>query len=188
MGVAVRIIGIDPSLAATGLAVIDIESSRVVAWRCIRTKPTDDFLKTHDFARRLAEIALEVRMFCAAYPGIIAVEGQVGASMGKASIANVGKLMAAYGAVIGALPSRPLIVLPSIVKKRVGKMADASKGECFANAMVTLHGVPAEYPSGGRAAKEAVEDAVCVALAAMPEVEQVLALTGGTALRGNAAI
>lgn len=173
-------IGIDPSLTNTGLAAIDVDAGRVVAWKCIRTEPDAKLKPTEDLARRLILIASEVAKFCTQHRGVIVVEGQVGSSFGKGSSqGSTGLLMAAYGATLGALPTKPVVLHSATVKSRLLKgQKFSSTKEAKMAAWIAAKEILSDFPEDPKtkAALEAVHDAVATAIAGMPELRQVQAL------------
>lgn len=178
---SILILGVDPSLTACGLAAVDLEAGKVLAWKCIRTEPDAKFKATEDLARRLREVAGEVKAFCAEYKGVPAIEGQMGSSFGKmSSMSTVGMLMAAYGAVLASLPTKPIVIHPSTVKSRLIGQAETkrtgkeAKEAAWAAARVYFTSFPPE-PST-KVAREAVHDAVVMCVAALPEIQQLEAM------------
>ena len=167
-----RVVAIDPSLTGTGICAVDLDTRSIRAWECIRTAPSKTAgRRTDDLARRLTEVAAGVSAFLARWPGVVVLEAQTPSSHGRASMANAGLLMAAYGACIGALGGRkPIILMPSEVRRRVTGRTGATKTEAWMAAKAHFSSYP--DPLRSRAALEAVHDAVCVALAARPELHR----------------
>lgn len=165
-----RLLGLDPSLSATGMAALDLDARKVVAWKCVRTKVGGQKLKMNDLAERLRLIATETQAFCALHQGMPVIEGQIGSSYGRSNIPTTFKLGAAYGAVLGALPTHPLVLSPAAIKKRVTGDAGASKAEAWKAASAFFDRLP-PLPKG-KVAQEAVQDAVVAAVAGRRELEQ----------------
>lgn len=167
-----RVIGIDPSLTATGIAAIDLLSKQVVAWTCIQTKPNPNLKKMEDTARRVIQIRDGIRTFLDEHHGVHVVEGLAGYK-GQGSVGSAFKMGLGYAVVLGTLPGKPVIVPAASVKERLLGKGQGGKRECFEAAMKGLHGHP-EWPKN-KPSREAVRDAVSVAIAAKPELEQILA-------------
>lgn len=173
-----KVIGIDPSLSATGLAYMDPDEGKVLAWRCVRTKPMDDATKTDDFVRRLTDLAFEVRRFCTEHKGAVAIEAQSGWGGDRGGMPQVFKLGAGYGAVLGSIPTRPIAIQPQMVKHRLGIEAKIDKkllkGETWNAAKRFFTDFPSEPTN--KVSREAVHDAVAVGVAALPELDRLKAL------------
>ncbi len=106
-----------------------------------------------------------------AWPSAVAIEGQVGASFGAASMANVGQLMMAYGAILAAIEKLPIVLMPAQVKSRCTGRPGASKEEAWQAAskhFTSFPPLPRAKPD-----REAVQDAVAVAVASLPEVQRI---------------
>jgi Holliday junction resolvasome RuvABC endonuclease subunit len=177
-----KIIALDPSLTATGMAALDFQARRVLAWDCVRTKPDNGVgRKTDDLARRVREVFQGVADFIEANQGALAIEAQTASSYGQASLKNVGMLMAGYSACIcaGAMyGKKPILVMPATVKHRVTGHKGASKQEAWNHAAKHFTSLP-PLPSS-KVPREAVQDAVAVGLAALPELQQFHDFTGAT--------
>lgn len=176
-----RIVGIDPSLTATGLAYMDLDSKEVLDWKCVRTKPMKDETKTEDFARRLFDISVEVRRYCVEHPGAVAIEAQAGWGGGAASMANVFKLGCGYGAVLASIPTRPFPIAPQMVKHRLGVASGLDKTVVKDAAWDAAKRFFCKFPMepSNKPSREAVRDAVCVAVAALPELDRHKAMFPG---------
>lgn len=173
-----RIVAVDPSLTCTGLAAIDVSAGRVVEWKVLTSKPGGSGKgKTDDMADRLWRLGQEFRAFHRVHGGVIVIEGQVGASMGRAGMGSVFKLGAAYGAFLGACETRPIIIPPATVKHRLTGRMGATKSECYLKALEAFdlqgpgHLLTPPLPKS-QAHQEAVQDAVSVAAAALSDVQQ----------------
>jgi Holliday junction resolvasome RuvABC endonuclease subunit len=181
-----KVIALDPSLTATGMAALDFQARRVIAWDCVRTKPDNGVgRKTDDLARRVSEVFQGVADFIEANRGALAIEAQVASSFssrkikGMASMKNVGMLMAGYSACIcaGAMyGKKPILVMPATVKHRVTGHKGASKQEAWNHAAKHFTSLP-PLPSS-KVPREAVQDAVAVGLAALPEMQQIVDFKG----------
>lgn len=176
-----RIIAVDPSLTATGLAALDFQARKVVAWECVRTQPDNRVgRKTDDLARRVFEVFQGVSDFIEANQGALAIEAQAPSSHNnKASMKNVGMLMAGYAACISAgamYGKKPILVMPSVVRHRVTGHKGSSKQESWQHAAKHFTSFP-PLPKT-KPAREAVQDAVAVGLAALPELQQFTDFTG----------
>jgi len=174
-------LGIDPSLSATGIAALDLEAGKVLDWEAIITSVGDSKSERalEDMASRLHDIGSRVRAFCARHQGVVVIEGQSSSSFGgPAGMAGVGKLMAAYGAIIASLPRKPVVLHPVTVKKRVTGHKDASKEAAWQAALMFVPDHPPLPKS--KKAQEAVKDAVITAIAGMPEINQIYSRTPDT--------
>lgn len=156
---------------------MDLKARKVVAWECVRTKPDPTAgRKTDDLVRRLTDLSRGVSTFLEQHKGVVAIEAMTPSSYaGKSSLSTVGLLMSSYGAIIGCLRGRkPVALMPHIVKARVVGRKDSSKAETWLHTSKHFTSFPPSPKS--KAAREAVEDATAVGLAAMPELQQFLAL------------
>lgn len=171
----------DPSLTGTGLAALDFKARKVVDWECIRTKPEKSLgRKTDDMARRVAVIFHGAADFIERNKGAVAIEAQTASSYGnKASMKNVGALMLGYAACLSAAAmygKKPILVMPGVVKSRVTGHKGASKQEAWDHAAKHFTSFP-PLPST-KPAREAVQDAVAVGLAALEDLQQLQDFTG----------
>lgn len=165
------VIGIDPSLTATGIAALDFESQQVTAWRAIRTDPDNKFrLKSEDLMRRALQIKTAIQDFTRQHRGIAAMEVQVSGSMGKRNENAAAKVALAYGTILGSIPGNPVLVMPTEVKRRLTGSPGSSKEQCWDACRSQLRKTPEELRS--KVDREAVHDAVSVAFACRQEFEQ----------------
>lgn len=165
-----NLIGIDPSLTATGIArIVDDE---VVDWTTLRTKPGAD-KKMDDVVRRVYEVSNGVREFMARDrgPTLVCIEGQVASSFGKASLKNVGMLMAAFGGVIGVCQAQPLVIAPGEIRRRLRGRGEVSKDEIRGYCKAHFGDAHPKEPKT-KGEREAVWDAVAVVLAMEPEIDR----------------
>lgn len=171
-----NIIGIDPSLTATGIAAIDLQHMDIVDWACIHTKPDANMKKIPDTARRVLEIRDGIRTFQERNRGLIAIEAQVPSAMGKKNAkSSFGKGLA-YGISIGLTTALPIIVTPREMRVRRGLTVNASKTELWNACLKELAVVDGLEELKTIPMREAVHDAAAVALAAKLEAEQLQAL------------
>lgn len=165
-----RLLAIDPSLTATGFAILDLTGDRenVLALDFVATKPDTksrhvyqadkDGARVDDIADKLLALIDQYR------PDLVASEAPAGSQH-----ANSAKALAlAYGAIRGALRARgvtPLMVQAHHAKKAATGDKAASK-EAVIGAMQTRFVVQL---AGSKAKREALADALSVACAAMGE-------------------
>lgn len=174
------VVGVDPSLARTGIAII--QGDVVLDWKVIKSEVDGSEKKMDDLARRIHELGSAYRTFVAPYvheKPVFCVEGQVAASFGdkKMGPATPFKMGVAYGAILASSPSPPLVINPSEVRRRLRGRRDVSKDDirnyCKAH-FGTRH--PAEPKA--KLDREAVWDAVAVVLAMEPELERLQSFVG----------
>ncbi len=168
----IRLIAFDPSLTATGIAVLELaEVDRVLHVECVRTKPDKSsrhLYKADEDGERIDSIANRVLALITQYePRIAACEAPAGSQH-----ANAAKALAlAYATVRTALRAHG--VMPMMVQAFEAKIAasgskKASK-EQVREAMRARWGVP-EIALGSRLAdpvQEAIADALAVASCAL---------------------
>lgn len=171
-----KIVAVDPSLTCTGLAAIDVNARQVVEWTVLKTKVGNSAKgKTDDMADRLFTLGREFRAFHERHGGVIVMESQTASTHGRAGPAQLGKLMAAYGAFLGACPTRPVVLPPITIRSR---LRAESKAEAYIRARDILQLADDRIPPPPKSAEgqEAVQDAVSVAAAALPDVRQLYAM------------
>lgn len=172
------VIGVDPSLTATGVSAIDLRQNRVISWTVISSETDDSEKKLVDVARRLFELGRDFKLFVEPFgPTVVCVEAQVAAMFsGKAGPATPFKIGAAYGAILASCPTHPLVINPSEVRRRLRGKKLVSKDDirsyCKAH-FGNQH--PAEPKS--KKNREAVWDSAAVVLAMEPELDRLRAMT-----------
>lgn len=178
-----KVLACDPSITCTGLASVDLTRGRVVAWDAFKTRPNPRLgLASDQDAERYYEIAAHFKAYYLTHGGVIVLEAQSGAGFPhgpkgrRVNPALAAKVLGAYCAILGASNTRPLVLSPAEVKRRLGAVG---KEEAWVKARAALPGGAPPEP-GSRDAREAVHDAVAVAVAARPEVERVQALLGAS--------
>ena len=153
-GRGVRVVGIDPGLAATGWAVIDPGPGRpeVIACGTIRTTPADDA------ASRLVKIARGLRDAIAAHAPQVAAVEQALVARSPQSALSLGQArgVALLAAAEAGLPVHEY--LPMHVKQAVTGYGHAEKEqvERMVAHLVTLAGAP-----GSSHAADAIAIALC---------------------------
>lgn len=164
------ILGIDPSLAATGIAVIDTAGHVVVHSMCIQTKPNKRMaLKSEANFDRAIQIAQELCTIIEDWnPAVVCMELPAGSQSAVAASA----LSLAKGVVAGVLATHGLAyatVTPTELKKKVAGSNTASK-EDVQNGAFSVYALD-PMPTT-KVAREAIGDAVgaCVACRNNPVV------------------